>query len=38
MLPGDFYLHRDLAYFLRFEVIADARATVTDFWHRVRRP
>jgi hypothetical protein len=35
LLPGDFYAHNGRSYFLRFEMTAQAKATVTEFKHRV---
>ena len=31
LLPGDYYAHRDPAYFLRFELLGSATATVKSF-------
>ena len=33
LLPGDFYAHRDAAYFLRFEMIADATTNLKRLRH-----
>jgi hypothetical protein len=33
LLPGDFYAHRDAAYFLRFEMIADATTNLKRLKH-----
>jgi len=33
LLPGDFYAHRDAAYFLRFEMIADATTNLKKLRH-----